>query len=258
MHLYLSPHADDAALSCGAQIAMFTRRHDSVLIWTLMGGFPDPATRDFPLARHFREVWNIENDVTALRRREDVAATATLGAGFRHGDWVEAIYRGDADGQPLYTELPAINGDIHPDDPLLKLVDDDAAVDALFAPFGLDEHDTIHVPLGVGAHVDHLLVRRMALRLGNRHPHLRMVFYEEYPYVVYNPRNVAFAVSTFGAVLRPAPTPQVDENAITQKIRAIACYSSQLKMIWPTGLPGMAVRTWQYMQKLGEVDWELV
>ena len=39
-HLYLSPHFDDAALSCGGQIATWTAAGQSVLVVTITGGDP--------------------------------------------------------------------------------------------------------------------------------------------------------------------------------------------------------------------------
>ena len=44
-HLYLSPHFDDAALSCGGQIATFTAAGQSVLVVTITGGDPPADAR---------------------------------------------------------------------------------------------------------------------------------------------------------------------------------------------------------------------
>ena len=79
MHLYLSPHADDAALSCGGQIATLVQQHQRVIIYTLMIAEPPRTSLDAPLARHFHAMWKLGDDVVQTRRAEDSAAAKVLG-----------------------------------------------------------------------------------------------------------------------------------------------------------------------------------
>ena len=77
--LYLSPHLDDAALSCGGQIVQATRCGARVLIVTVMAGDPPvDAENDYIASLHAR--WELDRDAAAQRRAEDLAACALLGA----------------------------------------------------------------------------------------------------------------------------------------------------------------------------------
>ena len=62
--LYLSPHLDDAALSCGGQIAQATRQGRRVLIVTVMAGDPPmEAGNDYIVSLHAR--WELDRDAAA-------------------------------------------------------------------------------------------------------------------------------------------------------------------------------------------------
>ena len=67
--LYLSPHLDDAALSCGGQIAQATRRGARVLIVTVMAGDPPVDVENAYIASlHTR--WELGRDAASQRRAE--------------------------------------------------------------------------------------------------------------------------------------------------------------------------------------------
>ena len=99
--IYLAPHLDDAALSCGGQIARRTRAGERILIVTVMAG--DPPTdveNDYIRSLHAR--WDLERDAAAQRRAEDSAACRILGADHLHWPIADCIYRLDpATGRPL-------------------------------------------------------------------------------------------------------------------------------------------------------------
>ena len=256
MHMYLSPHADDAALSCGGQIASLTRRREKVVIHTLMIAEPPQAAFDNPLVQHFHALWKLGGDVVAVRRGEDHAAAHVLGAEIVFGRFLEAGYRTDAGGAPLYTTIEQLLGAIHPDDPL-RDVFDSSSVAAFRHELGVSAGDTLHAPLGVGGHVDHRVVRDLARALAREYPDVRVVFYEEYPYASWNADMVS---SALGELALPVERVlhRLDAWAMLRRIRAIACYRSQLKMIWPRGMIGMALRTWQFMRRVGgEIEWRI-
>jgi len=54
----------------------------------------------------------------ALRRAEDVAALILLNADWYHAGYLDAVYRADADGRWLYTDLETLIGQVQPGDPL--------------------------------------------------------------------------------------------------------------------------------------------
>jgi LmbE family N-acetylglucosaminyl deacetylase len=254
VQVYLSPHADDAALSCGGHIAALVQRGERVVIHTLMIADPSPAALRTPLAKHFHAMWGLGDDVVRVRRAEDAEAARRLGASVQFGALLEAGYRMTPDGQPCYPAPESIHRAPHPDDPLLAWLTPDGAA-GLLAPLSLKAGDTLHVPLGVGNHVDHQIVREIGKLVRAGRPEFEVVFYEEYPYAAWNDQEAPNAVAALGLAVERVLHPLTLRHRLL-RIAAIAAYRSQLTMIWPRGAVGMAVRTWQFMKRMGgEVEW---
>jgi LmbE family N-acetylglucosaminyl deacetylase len=236
-HLYLSPHLDDAILSCGGRIARDTRAGALVEVLTVFAG-DEPAASASPLVDRVFGFWQLEpGRVMASRRAEDLAACDRLGARVIWWDELEAIHRrgpgpapAPADTAPLYDDLALLYGPIAPPE--------EALVDALADRFAaLPAADRIVAPLGVGGHVDHRIVRAAAERAFGG----RLELYEEFPYVIWKwlalrrargPRRLWTAEST--------PLSPADVDA---RIGAIGCYASQVKpMFRDDGRMAAAVR----------------
>ncbi len=242
-HLYLSPHFDDAAFSCGGQIAQLARSGASVTIYTVMAGDPPLGFTPTAFTDELHARWKRgmqAEQALAARRAEDQAAAAVLGAALHFGSFADGIYRVSAEsGEALYPTVEAIFGAIHPDDP--------ATPEALEAAFlqqfpHLAPNVTLYAPLGVGHHVDHQLVRAMALRLAARFCLTNTYFYEEYPYARDGRAVRLRAVSELAQAMRAHPAyfglravPHkvvIDEDALARKIAASACYESQIISFW--------------------------
>ncbi|HIE39625.1 MAG TPA: GlcNAc-PI de-N-acetylase [Anaerolineales bacterium] len=212
--IYLSPHLDDVALSCGGRIRLQVRAGVRVRVVTVFAGGLAGALTPFAQALHHQ--WGLGRDAPAARRAEDRAALALLGAEPTHWNLPECIYRSATDGAFLYPTWEALWGPLHPaDGPLLK---------ELARRIGaLPEAATLYVPLGAGGHVDHRLVRRAAEAAARP-----LLYYEEYPYAE-DPRAVEAALE--GARWEPEPV-FLDEEVLEAKIAAVACYRSQLSTFW--------------------------
>jgi LmbE family N-acetylglucosaminyl deacetylase len=230
MHLFLSPHPDDAALSCGGQIAQLTRAGEEVLIYTLMAGDPPEDAPQTDFVRELHERWKLPGaqsaaQVARARREEDMAAARALGAALSFGAYPDAPYRVDpASMTVLYPDWKAALGAVHPADP--------ARSAGLNGYWHISAHDVVHAPLGVGGHVDHQLVRDMALRLTRQYAKARVYFYEEFPYTRGGKEAVRAALVAFNQPLMSIPRP-FDNEALEAKIAAIACYQSQISSFWP-------------------------
>src|SRR5678816_3320336 len=111
--LYLSPHLDDAVLSCGGQIFQRTAAGQTVLIVTIMAGDPPhPTVSDYAQSLHDR--WALATDAAAARRAEDLAAAHLLGADTLHWSVPDCIYRlHPTSGQPFYVSDVDIFDQIH-------------------------------------------------------------------------------------------------------------------------------------------------
>lgn len=226
--LYLSPHLDDAALSCGGQIYQAAQAGKTVAIVTVMAGDPpedgDPEV-DTPhrtgseLVAELHARWALAEDAVAARRAEDRAACALLGATAYHLSVPDCIYR-HAAGQFFYRTNDEIFGAIH--------LQEMALIDGLAQEFQrLPGAGQIFVPLGVGHHVDHLLVRAAAEKAWGV---ARLTYYEEYPYAE-TPQALATTLVEYPPpadqiwVARPIP---LAPQARTAKGHAIAAYRSQI------------------------------
>lgn len=167
--LYVSPHLDDVTFSCGGQIAAQTRAGKRVLVVTIMAG--DAPGELTPLAREMHEKWGPESSA-AFRRIEDKHANEILGADSLHETGVDAIYRCSAGTHiPLYPRLKDLFGPVSPQDPALF-----TCMEILKK---LPEARRVIVPLGVGGHVDHHLVRQAAEKVWDP---LELWHYEDFPY----------------------------------------------------------------------------
>ena len=88
--VYLSPHLDDAALSCGGTIAASP---DRALVITLCTA-PPSETNFNAVAVEFHAEWGLAPDeVLHVRRAEDAEAMTILGVDYVYADWLDAIYR---------------------------------------------------------------------------------------------------------------------------------------------------------------------
>jgi LmbE family N-acetylglucosaminyl deacetylase len=175
LHLFLSPHPDDAALSCGATIYQLAAEGERVVVLTLMAGdAPDPLPVS-PLVEEIHARWGLGANPFIVRRAEDQRAVEYLGAEIAFGEWRDCIYRTDGTGIALYPNGDAIFGDIHPDDPL--------RLATLPLSKWAEKLTHLYVPLAAGNHVDHQLVRELALTwVAGQLAKVAVFFYGEYPY----------------------------------------------------------------------------
>lgn len=224
--LYLSPHLDDAALSCGGLIHQQIRMGLSVAVLTIFAGSPRCDVRS-PFAGVLETRWGAEGDAIAVRREEDCNALAVLGAEPIHWPYEDAIYRlHRRTGQPVYPDRDAIFGDVHRFDPV-KVRDLASAIRAFWKDAG---RPRLYAMLAAGHHVDHQIAQRAAVRLVQRDG-LDVVWYEDYPYAE-DQEAVRQAVDGLSAGrLRPQIVSLAGED-MAAKCDAIACYRSQIRIFW--------------------------
>lgn len=168
--VFLSPHLDDAVLSCGGMIRELAIKGSRVEIWTICAGDPPAGPRP-PFAMSLEQRWQTGPESVAARRLEDRAACARVGATAVHFDLPDCIYRRLPDGRPLVdgeNDLwqPLPEGEI----PLAESLAEQIKA-------RLEGNCHLAAPLGLGDHIDHRLVRAAALGLN-----IPIYFYPDYPY----------------------------------------------------------------------------
>lgn len=213
--IYLSPHLDDVALSCGGQVYMLAEAGKPVLIATVMAGDP-PRRSPSAYAKSLHDRWQFQTDAAARRRAEDARACRILGADHLYWDIPDCIYRSHPEADmPLYNSDEDIFGDIHETE--MNLVGRIAGYIR-----ALPQCERIAAPLAVGHHVDHQLTRLAAEQANGR----SLIYYEEYPYAR-DAGAVEKVAQKQGLPLEAAFIP-LTEDALRAKIQAIAAFESQL------------------------------
>ncbi len=227
MHLFLSPHLDDAALSCGGRLFQLANNNEKVTIINIMAGDPPTPLPNTPIVNDLHQRWQIGENPVAIRRQEDEKAVKILGVSVEHRKHPDCVYR-THNNQALYPDEDALFGAIHPDDHVPKQL----LIEAAMLNFVYVNIESIYVPLGVGHHVDHQIVRNWGIALAKRLPDVEIIFYEEYPYT----RDfdaIQVALDNLPTELNlEAQLIQFDKAEITAKIQAIDCYRSQLSTFW--------------------------
>ncbi|MGD2252942.1 MAG: PIG-L family deacetylase [Anaerolineales bacterium] len=216
VHLYLSPHLDDAVFSCGGLIAQQTAKGQAVTVVTVCSGDPPPGPLS-PFAQELHGQWNAGSSPMASRREEDSAACGRLSAAVVHLEIADAIYRRSAGGQPRYPSEAAIFGPLHPEED--KLVE---ALAAMLQPL-CPEPWHVYCPMGIGGHVDHRLTRLAAERLSRP-----LCYYHDLPYAARGkslPDDLAMPVGE--AQVRP-----LAETEIGAWVAAASKYGSQIPVFW--------------------------
>lgn len=170
--LYLSPHLDDAVLSCAAGILRRVEEGARVVVATLFSE-GDPV-------RH------------ALRRAHDEAALRQAGAEAVHVGLLDAPYRGIAQ------TFAGLTG-TEPEGEVIDTIR--ASVVALAAAI---EPDEIWLPTGIGGHVDHRAVFAARDVCGDR-----ARFYADRPYAFVEPLVRLRIAELEGRA--PSPSPSLAE-----------------------------------------------
>jgi LmbE family N-acetylglucosaminyl deacetylase len=241
-HLYLSPHFDDVALSCGGRIFQKTVRGEAVLVVTVTGGEP-PRDLQSVTVESLHKRWHdslgdrqIATSIVEQRRAEDRAAFDVLRAGVLHLSFLDSIYRTSPDGRLLYPGPTDMFGTMNPKD--------SSIVPALAQAFsGLPPATQIYAPLGVGRHIDH-----PATRLAAEQVFHDLAYYEDYPYTM-RPGALEEVLPLDARAGWAAETVQLTQTALAAKIEAVAAYQSQISSFF-TGTDDLAEKLAQEGQRV--------
>lgn len=175
----LSPHLDDAALSC---CGLITGLHDQVdvQVITICAGNPAPKptfTRDETQAAV--DETDPEAEYTHRRRAEDAVAMEEMGVNFVHLGFEDAIYRrSPTSGERIYHSSR--------EKWVSPRIDDARHIEDLFVvlrQFCCDMgRMLVLTPMAIGFHMDHAITAHVAMRLEN--DAIDLLFYEDFPYVI--------------------------------------------------------------------------
>jgi LmbE family N-acetylglucosaminyl deacetylase len=216
-HIYISPHFDDAVLSCGGLIWEQTNKGSPVEIWTICAG-DTPTEQLSPLAQACHMQWGINSarDVVAARRIENENAAALLGADAVNFSIPDCIYRLSPAGELLYPADVFV-----PIDPIEINLDAEIS-DVLSSE--LLPGDIVCCPLAIGGHLDHVLTRLSAERLD-----CALQYYADIPYLFNHPELLTLATEGLQETLFP-----VSKTGLQMWQNGIASYATQIAMLFET------------------------
>ena len=211
--LFLSPHLDDAAFSCAEpMLALEEAGWDVTVATVFTASVAEPA--GFALACQLDKGLAADVDYMALRRAEDRGCMDRLGVVWRHLGLPEAPHRG-------YESAAELFGDVRPDDPAHR--DVAAALGEL-----LREHapDVCVAPLGIGGHVDHVVLVRCLAALPADVAPRTVLRYADQPYALRHPGALEAVVDA----LPPHSAVRFASRSATRRraLEAIGAYATQL------------------------------
>ena len=232
--IVLSPHLDDAVLSCGA-LMNHARTKTSVTVVTFFteGGEP-PYT--YGARRYLRKSGKRDaNSLFIARRAEDQAVLEGAGISYVHVGLKEILFRRRE--RPLLNQFPwasrlipelayayptfrhhVIRGDISPVD--LSTIRH--VLDTIYQ-FSQESSTLFLAPLGVGGHKDHIIVRTAA-ELSRK----RVAYYSDFPY------NTRYSVD-LSFVQRNSLMQTTWSRDIAAKLPLIRAYRTQVDNLFSEG-----------------------
>jgi LmbE family N-acetylglucosaminyl deacetylase len=230
----LSPHLDDAVLSCGALIN-HARKETSITVVTFFteGGAPPYTCSARSYLRQTRD--RHADNLFLARRAEDRAVFEGTGISYVHVGLTEILFRRRT--RPLLNRLPwasrlipelcylyptfrlhVIRGGISPDDvSTIRCILD--TIDHLSPT----SSTLFLAPLGVGGHKDHILVRTAA-ELSRQ----LVTYYSDFPY------NLRYSVDP-SFVQRNSLVQATWSQDLAAKLPLIRAYRTQVNALFPGG-----------------------
>lgn len=162
----------------------------------------------FAQALHLIWGFSSAEETVRKRREEDRIAASLVGAKAVHFDFLDCIYRRDKNGNWLYSEISIPPHEADADLPSQIA----SAVSARLLP-----DDVLVCQLGLGSHVDHVLVRRAAELLG------KPLRYDiDVPYIFTKPEELVPKSAGM-----EESTHRISEAGLQSWIEAVGAYRSQ-------------------------------
>lgn len=210
--LVVSPHFDDAVLSCGDHAMHWCGRGLDVGVLTLFSRASATVSAELagadPMSSHGESYMD-------MRRLEDCDALGLLGIRGKEGGLVDAGFRGS--DQTLFAPPSRLRWQSIPRSDLELL---EPAI-AVLRPHATDA-TTVLLPLGIGGHVDHLIARQAGEALFHKR---QIAYYADMPYAA---RVRQWSAAGLIALLRRSISHSCGSET---KRQAVLAYKSQAHIV---------------------------
>lgn len=240
--IFLSPHLDDAALSCAGALAALKGRISRLTVTIACGN---------PLPKSARSRQRKGYASPAERRAEDVAALHALDCDYVHLGFADCIYRrSPTTGDLIYRTAAHRTG--HP------VLEDSTHAEELYLVLrrlctGMGRVLLLS-PMAIGRHIDHVVCAQVALRLASAR--VQLLFYEDLPYVVNASKagndGPLAALERLGLAPLERFYAPVD---VQEKIRVVCQYTSQVPLLFAEGELEQALRHRTVGDEPAELFW---
>ena len=211
--LFLSPHLDDAAFSCGGTLLRLAGDPRWRVVLCTIFTASVPSSQGFALRCQTDKGIPAEADYMALRRSEDEAYASFANVDdAQRWDYREAPHRG-------YESPADLFAGVHGNDIVWQPLGHDLATleDAI-------QPDLVFAPQGLGNHADHLQTIRATLAVW---PVERVVWYRDTPYAIREPAARPADLLRLEEDLFPCCVP-LSAALLERKIAGCSLYASQI------------------------------
>ena len=219
--LFISPHFDDIALSCGGTLAHLAQRKADILLVTVFTADLPTGMQIPSLAMELHKQWGGDNAPFKLRSLEEQSVAKHLGAKYHWLDFLDGMYR----YQDMKDWQEQFNPDFQPkSDPCFEPVRK-----ALLQIIQEHPGATVFAPLGLGHHRDHLIVHQAVNSIRAMTSTTTTYFYyEDYPYAAkadLQARLAQLEWATRSLTIEIGAT-------LPERVRLIEMYTSQVEMLF--------------------------
>ncbi len=215
--IILSPHFDDAALSCSDHILKWLAQGHDVTIITIFTKFRTPVIPEFLSLSMRQSGFTSLRKYEHARKNEDLEAMRLLGVKFVHLSFTDGGFR-HYKNQPLYpTSQDLFSGRLHPQDKKLAI-----NTQTLVAEY-IPESAIVVMPFGVGSHVDHVIARQVGENLSSL---ANRWYYLDQPYALDKTNlTIRLRIKRFWMKRNVLPISEF-------KKQVLDCYPSQMKVLF--------------------------
>lgn len=173
--IFFSPHLDDAVLSCGGLITKFVKEKKRILVVTIFNKVDKSHIVSDVMSNYVEKCgYSDPLELSKIRGFEDEKVMNRLGVAKKWMNFVEADYRSIYKNQ----EQMVSEENLNKEKVLVGKVQ--IGIERLIEN-NLIENGELYFPLGLGKHIDHLILRKV----GEKFKNIKVYFWEDYPYKMY-------------------------------------------------------------------------
>lgn len=230
--VFISPHLDDAILSCGGLISYIRNNIPIKVISVFTEISEEPKTK---FARHFVKSCGYQNSRQLFkdRQNEDAAIFRKLNIKYGHLGFNDAAWRKNKDNTtlpmiakyfPEFVHIYPRQKDIFSGKVAAADVKTVITVENILKSLiGKNKKTVILAPVGIGLHVDHIMIRDICAK--NFH---RVIFWSDFHYSLFKSADEDFIKK------KKLKLFSWNKN-IKYKEKLIRTYKSQFSSLFPTG-----------------------